>query len=329
MHVDVYIYSSPLHTRFRGLTVRDGLLLRGPAGWGEASPFWDYGPKYSAAWLRAGIEAATCGFPAALRGSIPVNVTVPATDPERAARIVTRGTCTTAKVKVAEPGQSLADDLSRVAAVRDALGASGKIRIDVNGAWSVADALAAIPALDRAAGGLEYVEQPVADVADLARVRRKSTVRIAADESIRRASDPLHVKRLDAADVIVVKNQPLCWVRAALAIAAEIWLPVVVSSALESSIGIRAGLAFAAALPELEFACGLATVQLLTADPVADSLLPVAGEIAVRDVAPADLPAPDPQLAARWEQRLAQMWDYCGADATYTLHTDAYVRSPQ
>lgn len=207
-----------------------------------------------------------------------MNVTVPATDPERAARIVTRGTCATAKVKVAEPGQSLADDLSRVAAVRDALGASGKIRIDVNGAWSVADALAAIPALDRAAGGLEYVEQPVADVADLARVRRKSTVRIAADESIRRASDPLHVKRLNAADVIVVKNQPLGGVRAALAIAAEIGLPVVVSSALESSIGIRAGLAFAAALPELEFACGLATVQLLTADPVADSLLPVAGK---------------------------------------------------
>ncbi|WP_253280599.1 o-succinylbenzoate synthase [Arcanobacterium phocae] len=326
MYLDVYIYSSPLHTRFRGLTTRDGLLIHGPAGWGETSPFWDYGPQYSAAWLRAGVEAATQGYPEPLRHSIPVNVTVPATTTERAFQIAARGGCITAKVKVGEPGQSLADDVSRVAAVREALGPAGKIRVDVNGAWSVAEACDAIPALDRAAGGLEYVEQPVADVEDLARVRRQSNVPIAADESIRRASDPMRVKKLAAADIVVVKNQPLGGVQAALAIAHDIELPVVVSSALESSIGIRAGLAFAAALPELNHACGLATSQLWVNDPTPEPLLPVDGQIQIRDVAPSSLPAPEPELAARWQERLAQMWTYAGIDASYTLHTDAYIR---
>ena len=169
-------------------------------------------------------------------------------------------------MKVAEPGQTLADDQARLEAVRDALGPDGRIRIDANGGWSVDDAVAAIAVLDRAAGGLEYVEQPSPSVEDLAAVRRRVGVPIAADESIRRAEDPYRVRDLAAADIAVLKVQPLGGVRACLRIAEEIGLPVVVSSALETSVGIAAGVALAAALPDLPYACGLATVQLLTDD---------------------------------------------------------------
>ena len=154
------------------------------------------------------------------------------------------------KVKVAEPGQSPAEDEARVEAVRDALGPSGRIRVDANGGWDVDAAVAAIGRLDRAAGGLEYVEQPCASVEDLAAVRRAVGVPIAADESIRRAADPYRVRDLEAADVAVLKVQPLGGVRACLRIAEDIGLPVVVSSALETSVGIAAGVALAAALPE-------------------------------------------------------------------------------
>ena len=202
--------------------------------------------------------------------------------PEQAHAIVLAGGCRTAKVKVAEPGQSLADDLARVEAVRDALGPGGLIRVDANGGWDVDAAVVAIAALDRAAGGLEYVEQPVASVEELAVVRRKVDVPIAADESIRRAEDPYRVRDLEAADIAVLKVQPLGGVRACLRIAEDIGLPVVVSSALETSMGIAAGVALAAALPELPHACGLATVQLLTDDVTLPSLLPVDGEPAGR-----------------------------------------------
>jgi len=168
--------------------------------------------------------------------------------------------------EVADPGTELADDLARVEAVRDAVGASGRVRVDANGAWSVDEAVSAIVQLDRAAGGLEYVEQPCAAVEDLAAVRRKVDVPIAADESIRRAEDPYRVRDLEAADVAVLKVQPLGGVRACLRIAEDIGLPVVVSSALETSLGLAAGVALAAALPTLEHACGLATRSLLTAD---------------------------------------------------------------
>ena len=166
--------------------------------------------------------------------------------------------------------------------MRDALGPDGRIRVDANGAWYVDEAVAAIAALDRAAGGLEYVEQPCATVEDLAAVRRRVDVPIAADESIRRAADPYRVRDLEAADIAVLKVQPLGGVRACLRIAEDIGLPVVVSSALETSVGIAAGVALAAALPELPYACGLATVQLLTDDVAVEPLLPVDGALPVR-----------------------------------------------
>ena len=302
------VYSLPLRTRFRGITVREGVLLPGPAGWGEWSPFLEYDAVVAEPWLRAAEEAAAGDWPDAVRDRVPVNVTVPAVGPEQAHAIVLRGGCRTAKVKVAEPGQSLADDQARLEAVRDAIGPDGRVRIDVNGGWDVDTAVASIAVLDRAAGGLEYVEQPCASVEELAEVRRAVGVPVAADESIRRAADPYRVRDLEAADVAVLKVQPLGGVRACLRIAEDIGLPVVVSSALETSVGIAAGVALAAALPELPYACGLATVQLLEHDVVTDPLLPVDGELPVRvPTVDESLVAADPARVAHWEARLAEV----------------------
>ncbi|GAA1504634.1 o-succinylbenzoate synthase [Nocardioides humi] len=301
--------SIPMRTRFRGITVREAALLEGPAGWGEWSPFLEYPAEVAEPWLRCAEEAAADDWPAPLRDRVPVNVTVPAVGPERAHEIVRAGGCRTAKVKVAEPGQTLADEVARLEAVRDALGPDGRIRVDANGGWSVDDAVAAIGRLDRAAGGLEYVEQPVASVEDLAVVRRRVDVPVAADESIRRAEDPYRVRDLAAADIAVLKVQPLGGVRACLEIAERIGLPVVVSSALETSVGIAAGVALAAALPELPYACGLATVQLLTADVVGEPLLPVDGALPVVrpmvDEGRLDALVAAPERVAHWEARLA------------------------
>lgn len=302
------VFSLPMRTRFRGITVREGVLLRGEAGWGEWSPFLEYDAAVAEPWLRCAEEAAAGDWPDPVRTSVPVNVTVPAVDAERAHAVVLAGGCSTAKVKVAEPGQTLADDQARLEAVRDALGPAGRVRIDVNGLWSVDEALERLPVLDRAAGGLEYVEQPCATVEELAAVRRAVDVPVAADESIRRAADPYRVRDLEAADVAVLKVQPLGGVRACLRIAEDIGLPVVVSSALESSVGLAAGVALAAALPELPYACGLATAQLLAADTTTEPLLPVAGELPVQVP---DLnrghPVADPERVAHWEARLAEV----------------------
>ena len=306
------MYATRLRAQFRGLTTRDGVLLRGDAGWGEFSPFWDYDAVQSRSWLAAAREAADEGWPPALRASVPVNVTVPAVSPARAHELVraSRG-CLTAKVKVAEPGEDLGAEQARLEAVREALGPEGKIRIDANGAWTLGEALARLPALDRAAGGLEYVEQPCREVADLAKLRRSQNVRVAADESIRRAEDPLVVVRAEAADVVVMKVQPLGGVRPALALAERLGLPVVVSSAIETSVGIAAGLALAAALPELPFACGLATVQLLEHDVVDEPLLPVDGALAVGRPPPRlgalARAAADAEKERRWRGRLREV----------------------
>lgn len=309
---DLWVYRVGLRTRFRGLTSRDGVLVRGDAGWGEAAPFWDYDDAASGAWWDSAVEAADEGWPAPVRDAIPVNVTVPAVDADRAHAIVTgSGGCRTAKVKVAEEGQTLADEVARLEAVRDALGPGGAIRIDVNGRWDVEEALARLAVLDRAAGGLEYVEQPCATVDELARVRRAQPVPVAADESVRRAEDPLAVARAGAADVLVLKVAPLGGVRACLALVEQAGLPVVVSSALETSVGLAAGIALAAALPELPYACGLATAQLLAADVTSDPLLPVDGAIGVRAVAaePGLLAAhaAEPELRQRWLDRLGRV----------------------
>ncbi|MFD1146368.1 o-succinylbenzoate synthase [Saccharothrix hoggarensis] len=302
------VYSIPMRNRFRGITVREGVLLEGPAGWGEFCAFLDYSDAECAPWLACALEAAEQGWPAPVRDSIPVNCTVPVVSPERAHEIVTASGCSTAKVKVADPGTALASDLARVEAVRDALGPSGAIRVDANMAWDVDTAVRAIRELERAARGLEYVEQPCPSVEELAAVRRRVDVRIAADESIRRAEDPLRVAVAGAADVAVIKVAPLGGVRRALAVAEACGLPCVVSSAVETSVGMAAGLALAAALPELDFACGLGTLSLLDGDVTTASLVPVDGRLPVPARAPepdrfADFAA-DEATTARWLARL-------------------------
>ncbi|QGG42713.1 o-succinylbenzoate synthase [Aeromicrobium yanjiei] len=302
-------FAIPMPVRFRGITRREGMLIEGPAGWAEFSPFLDYDARESAPWLAAAIDSAEREWPAALRDRIPVNCTVPAVGPEQAADIVRHSGCRTAKVKVAEKGQSLAEDVARVEAVRDALGAAGRVRVDANGGWSVDEALGAINAIDLAAGGLEYVEQPCATVEELAAVRRRVDVPIAADESIRRAADPFRVVELEAADVAVLKVAPLGGVHAALRIAEQIGLPVVVSSAVDTSIGLAAGLALAAALPELPYACGLGTTSLLDGDVVASPLVPVDGYLPVGrqavDLEAYAAVAADGETDARWQARLS------------------------
>jgi O-succinylbenzoate synthase len=273
-------FAIPMRTRFRGITVREGAVIEGPAGWGEFSPFADYGPRECARWLACALEAAAAGWPAPARDQVPVNVTVPAVGPARAHALVTASGCRTAKVKVAERGQSLANDLARVEAVRDALGPAGAVRVDANAAWDVGQAERALRELGRF--GLEYAEQPCPTLAEMAELRRRVDVPVAADESIRRAEDPLAVRAAGAADIVVLKAQPLGGVRAALAVADGCGLPVVVSSAVETSVGLAAGLALAAALPELRYACGLATASLLTGDVTGDPLVAEDGALAVR-----------------------------------------------
>jgi o-succinylbenzoate synthase len=294
----------PLRTRFRGINRREGMLLLGPMGWGEFSPFPEYGADIAARWLAAATEAATRPWPAPRRESVPVNATVPAVTPEAAYALVTESGCSAAKVKVAE-----GDDESRVEAVRQALGPAGKLRLDANAAWTVDEAATTIRRLARY--DLEYVEQPVGRLEDMAALRRKVDVPVAADESLRYADDPALLKTMEAADLVVLKVQPLGGVRRAIGTAARCGLPAVVSSALETSIGIAAGLALAAALPELPYACGLNTVTLLEGDVVADPLVARHGEIAVRRppvdenvLAPFDVEA---EAGGRtWQTRLEQ-----------------------
>lgn len=302
----VHVFDIPMRVRFRGQDRRKGVLIEGPAGWGEFSPFPEYDPTVSARWLAAAIEASTTGWPSPLRTSVPVNTTVPAVGPDQAHAMVTASGCRTAKVKVGETGQSLADDIARVEAVRDALGPDGALRIDANAAWDVDTAATALRELSRF--DLEYAEQPVRTLEEMAELRRKVDVRLAADESVRTAADPLRVAGLDAADVVVLKVQPFGGVRRCLEVAEACGLPVVVSSALETSVGIAAGVALAAALPELPFACGLGTVTLLAGDVCGDPLVPTDGALPVRSVAPDPAAlaafAADDRTSGSWRARM-------------------------
>ncbi|HMR48789.1 MAG TPA: o-succinylbenzoate synthase [Arachnia sp.] len=308
------VYDIALTVPFRGLTRRTGVLFRGRAGWAEWSPFPEYPDREAAVWLRAAREAADRGFPDAVRDVVPVNAIIPALGPDAAAERARAAGCRTAKVKVAQPGQGLDEDVARVAAVREALGASARIRIDANGAWSVEGALEALRELS--GYGLEYAEQPCATVEELAELRRRLAaadvpVPIAADESIRRAEDPFRVRDLAAADLAVLKVQPLGGVRRCLAIAEELGMPVVVSSAVETSVGLGAGVALAACLPELPFDCGLETGRLLSADVAAHPLVPVAGELGIAppsvDEARLEAVRADEPTTSWWLERLSRV----------------------
>jgi O-succinylbenzoate synthase len=271
----LWTFSLPLRHRFRGLDERIGMLVERDGRWAEFSPFSDYTRAQRARWRQAAWEALTEELPPALRATVPVNVTVPEVDAETAHRIVASSGCTTAKVKVGDR-----EDEARVEAVRDALGAAGHIRVDVNAAWDVDRAVRGLRSLMRY--DLQYAEQPVATIEEMRELRRRTEVPLAVDESLRKADHPAEVDLRGAADVAVLKVAPLGGVRATLQLAERLDMPVVISSALESSIGLAAGVAAAAALDDLPYACGLATAALLEDDVVSDPLLPVGGEIPVR-----------------------------------------------
>jgi len=282
----------PMRHRFRRVDHREAVLIKGQAGWGEFSPFPDYPPHVTTRWLACALEAACSSLPEPGRSSIPINVTVPALAPEAAVRLVLESGAGTAKVKVGEPGQTQGEDEDRLAAVRAAMGPEGKIRIDANAAWDLdtaAERLAAYSRFD-----LEYVEQPVRTLEEMVELKRRTDVPLAADELVRLRPDPLEVAEMGAADILVVKVQPLGGVARALDLAARAGIPVVVSSALETSVGIYSGLLAASLLPELPYACGLGTVALIEGDPTRSPLVSMTGELEIRR------PEPDPELLERW-----------------------------
>ena len=311
------VFALPLYREFRGVTVREGLLFEGSSGWGEFAPFADHPDAHAARWLAAAVEQAFGTWPAPLRDRVPVNAIIPETDASTAAELateaVTRG-CTTVKTKVG--GADLDADLARLAAIRAVLApVGGRIRIDANARWSLADALARLPLLDAAAGGLEYVEQPVRDLDDLRSLRRATSVRIAVDEGVRLADDPRAAIRAlrEVADVVVLKSIPLGGVVPALAVADACGLPVVVSGSLDTSVGLASGLTLAAALPELGGACGLGTGALLRHDVVAHPQTITDGHLRVERAIPEDVdPAGlvDDAMRARWASRLRRAWEH-------------------
>jgi O-succinylbenzoate synthase len=256
-------------------------LLQGPAGWGECSPLAGY-PSDPVVCRAAAEEAARIGFPPPVREVIPVNALV---DGPFLVQEVRRYPAV--KVKVRD-----AAGVALVAAVREAVGASTPIRVDANGTWDVDLAIEMVARLARY--DVEFVEQPVARIDDLARVRRAVDVPIAADECIRTLDDARELRSADAADLIVLKQQPLGGVRAALQVYETAGVPAVVTSMMETSVGIAAGVALAAALPELPYACGLATLGSLPTDVTLEPLAPVDGVITVRAV------VPDPDVLDRY-----------------------------
>ena len=309
------VVSVPLTTRFRGVEHREAVLLRGPAGWSEFSPFPEYGDAEAATWLAAALDYGwrDAGGPE-LRASIPVNATLPAVAPDRIEAVLARyDGCRTVKIKVAERGQTLADDVERVRETRRLIGPEGRIRLDANGAWNLDEAEHAVRALEQF--DLEYVEQPCATIDELAELRRRIhriDVLVAADESVRKAADPLAVARAGAADILVIKAAPLGGVDRALAIVEAAGLPVVVSSALDTSVGLAMGAALAARLPSLEFDCGLGTGALLGDDVAVAPVVPVAGAIgtirvSVDEDALRRLAAPD-ERAQWWRARLERCY---------------------
>lgn len=278
------VIALPTKTNFRGVSVREIALFQGTYGWGEFSPFLEYSDEEAAPWLACAIEAATSPRPRIFRNSVKVNGTIPAlNDSADIERIVAAFPgVETFKVKV---GDNLAEDLVRLAKVRS-LSPKAKIRIDVNGNWSVADAMTNLQAIYEITGPLEYVEQPCATVDELRELKEKIKIdiKIAGDEVLRKANDPFAVNLTDAIDVLMLKVQPLGGIARAQKLAAHHKLPVVVSSALESAVGIQYGLYLAASFPDMKFDCGLGTGSLLAAD-VAE--LPIVnGEIAINDFEP-------------------------------------------
>lgn len=282
----------PMRHRFRRVDHREAVLIRGPAGWGEFSPFPDYPPEVTTRWLAAALELACGSIPQPGRHRVPVNVTVPAVGPDTARALVGESGARTAKVKIGDPGDDTATDDERLQAVRDALGPGGRMRVDVNASWDLETATKRLEGL--AHFDLEYVEQPVATVAEMAELRKRSPVPLAADEVVRQSPEPLRVLEAGAADVLILKVQPMGGISRVLDLASRSSVPVVISSALETSVGMYAGLLAASLLEDLPYACGLGTVALIEGDPTSDPLITTDGMLTVRR------PEPTDDLLKRW-----------------------------
>jgi O-succinylbenzoate synthase len=278
------VVALPTKSNFRGINVREVALFKGEYGWTEFSPFLEYSDAECAPWLACAIEAATKPRPKLFHQSINVNGTIPAlNDPAEIESIVSSFPgVKTFKVKV---GDNLSEDIARLAKVRT-LNPKAKLRIDVNGNWSVADAITNLRVIYENIGPLEYVEQPCATIEELRELKEKLIIdiKIAGDEVLRKAKDPFAVDLSDAIDVLMFKVQPLGGIERAHKLAEHHKIPVVVSSALESAVGINYGLILAASFPEMNFDCGLGTGSLLSAN-VADLPI-VGGEIAIMEVEP-------------------------------------------
>lgn len=318
-------FALPLRVPFRGLDVREGIVIKGPSGWGEFAPFDDYDDTRAARWLAAAIEAAWGTWPAPLRDSIAVNAIVPAIDSSRAGVLareaISEFGCSTIKVKV---GGSLAEDEARVVAVRDALdtaGVNGRIRLDANAAWTIDQAVGALRRL--ASYGLEYVEQPCAGLEDVIRLRQEVDVPVAVDEVIRFASNPEGLDLAGRVDYAIVKPMTLGGAQATVRVAGTLGVPVVVSGSLDTAVGLSTCLAAAAALPDLPLASGLGTGSLLQRDLTDPVLVPREGQIAVRRYAPdldALLAAADSvseDAASRWRRRLRDAYASYARSATH------------
>jgi O-succinylbenzoate synthase len=273
------VIALPMKTKFRGITVREVALIKGSYGWGEFSPFLEYDDAESAPWLASAIEAATTPKPKLYRTSIAVNGTIPATNDKKVVDDLAASYpgVKTYKVKV---GDNLSEDIVRLARIRS-LGRKVNIRIDVNGLWSVEQALTNLYAFYENVGPFEYVEQPCATLNELRELKSKIRIplKIAVDEVIRKSADPFALDLQGAADIVMLKVQPLGGIKRAHAIAEHHKLPVVVSSALESAVGINYGISLAASFEEMNFDCGLGTGSLLAADvaqlPIVDGKIKI------------------------------------------------------
>jgi O-succinylbenzoate synthase len=302
------VVALPLRNKFRGVSTREVALFKGEFGWGEFSPFLEYSAEESVTWLKSAIESATTQLPVYLRQSIPVNATMPAIDSrEDIARVLSRFPgCSTVKIKV---GADLSADIARIKTVKE-IYPEAKIRIDVNGSWSVNEALSNISKIQGLIGALEYVEQPVGSLEELRELKTllQGEVLITGDEVLRKSKNPFTIDLSDAIDILMLKVSPLGGIQSALKLADHHKLPVVVSSALESAIGISAGLKLAAALPELNFDCGLATGSLMLADVGAHEIKD--GEILVRNIEPNfEGLTVSPERYKWWQDRVMKTWE--------------------
>ncbi|CAB4742230.1 MAG: o-succinylbenzoate synthase [Actinobacteria bacterium] len=326
-------FALDMNAKFRSTDIRTGVLISGSSGWGEFAPFPEYYDKISARWLAGALEAAFGKFPDRIRTAIPVNAIIPMLSEletkEAVSTAITKHGMTTIKLKVADgTPESLANDLARIAATQSVfneLGIEGKIRIDVNGAWTAEQAIVALQRITEVVGSLDYAEQPCRELSELRILKTamqnwSEPVPIAIDESIR-MSDQIDLASIrEIADVAVVKAIPLGGVQRALDIVMEIGLPTVVSGSLDTSVGLSSAIALAASIPQLYGACGLGTGTLFAQDLVTETTLPENGELQVRRSSPdAHLLSTSANRVSNadrlwWQQRIVRAWQAGASD---------------